>query len=129
MTARQQLARLLPLALLIVLVVIGLRGVVPAPGWTGPLKAYGVAIGIALEVIFGVSLLFIRSRERAARRAAAARPYDPAARDSDFDPPQALRFTLTWVISMCMLGVAVAVIADLHLHFFTPGKRPPRPLP
>jgi len=129
MTARQQLARLLPLALLIVLVVVGLRGVVPAPGWTGPLKAYGVAIGIALEVIFGASLLFIRSRERAARRTAEARPYDAAAQDKDVEPPQALRFTLTWVISMCMLGVAVAVIADLHLHFFTPAKRPPRPLP
>jgi hypothetical protein len=129
MTARQLTARLLPLALLIVLVVVGLRGVVPAPGWTGPLKAYGVAIGIALEVIFGGSLLFIRSRERAVRRAAEARPYNPADLDKDFEPAQALRFTLTWVISMCMLGVAVAVISDLHLHFFTPAKRPPRPLP
>ena len=31
MTARQQIARLLPLVLLIVLVIAGLRGVVPAP--------------------------------------------------------------------------------------------------
>jgi len=38
MTARQQIARLLPLALLVVLVIVGLRGAVPAPGWTGPLE-------------------------------------------------------------------------------------------
>jgi hypothetical protein len=70
MTARQQIARLLPLVLLVVLVIAGLRGLVPAPSWNGPLKADGVAIGIALEVIFGVSLLVVRSRERAARPAA-----------------------------------------------------------
>jgi len=52
MTARQQLARLLPLVLLVVLVLAGLRGVVAAPRWNGPLKADGVAIGIALEVVF-----------------------------------------------------------------------------
>ena len=129
MTARQQIARLLPLALLVVLVIVGLRGVVPAPGWTGPLKAYGVAIGIALEVIFGVSLVVVRARERAARHAAEVRPYDPAASEADFDPPQALRFTLTYVLSLCMLGVAIAIISDLHLHFFTAAKRPPLRLP
>lgn len=128
MTARQRIARLLPLALLVVLVIVGLRGAVPAPGWTGPLRAHGVAIGIVLEVIFGVSLLVVRARERAARRAAEARPYDPDAQDKDFEPPQALRFTLTWVISMCMLLIAVAVIANLHLHFFT-GARLPRRQP
>lgn len=129
MTARQQIARLLPLALLVVLVIVGLRGAVPAPGWTGPLRAYGVAIGIALEVIFGASLLVVRARERTARRAAEAMPYDPATQDKDFEPPQALRFTLTWVISMCMLLIAVAVIASLHLHFFTGARLPQRPSP
>ncbi len=78
MTARQQIARLLPLVLLVVLVIAGLRGVVPAPGWNGPLKAYGVAIGIALEVVFGALLLVVRARDAAARRAAESRPYDPA---------------------------------------------------
>ena len=129
MTARQQIARLLPLALLVVLVIVGLRGVVPAPGWTGPLRAYGVAIGIALEVIFGASLFVVRARDRVARRAAEVKPYDPATLNKDFEPPQALRFTLTWVISMCMLLVAVAVIANLHLHFFAAAKLPPRHSP
>ena len=43
MTARQQIARVLPLVLLVVLVIAGLRGVVPAPRWNGPLKADGEA--------------------------------------------------------------------------------------
>ena len=38
MTARQQIARLLPLVLLVVLVLAGLRGAVPAPRWNGPLQ-------------------------------------------------------------------------------------------
>lgn len=124
MTARQQIARLLPLVLLIVLVIVGLRGVVPAPGWNGPLKAYGVAIGIALEVIFGALLLVVRSRQRAARRLAESRPYDPADQDKDFEPPQALRFTLSYVLGVGMLAVAAVLLANLHLNFLAR----PRPL-
>ena len=124
MTARQQIARLLPLVLLVVLVIAGLRGVVSAPGWNGPLKAYGVAIGIALEVVFGALLLVVRNRDAAARRAAESRPYDPAAAEADIEPQQALRFALKYLLSVCMLGIAAVLITDLHLHFF--GK--PRPL-
>ena len=76
MTARQQIARLLPLVLLVVLVIAGLRGVVPAPRWDGPLKGYGVAIGIALEVVFCALLVVVRSRDAAASRAARSRPYN-----------------------------------------------------
>ncbi|MGH3249420.1 MAG: DUF4129 domain-containing protein, partial [Trebonia sp.] len=126
MTARQQMARLLPLVLLVVLVIAGLRGVVPAPGWTGPLKAYGVAIGIAVEVVFGVLLLVVRSRDAAARRAAESRPYDPADAEADIEPPQALRFTLKYLLTVCMLGVAAVLLTDLHLHFFIKPKPLPR---
>jgi hypothetical protein len=128
MTARQQIARLLPLVLLVVLVIAGLRGTVPAPGWTGPLRAYGVAIAIAIEVIFGVLLIAVRTREAAARRAAMARPYTAA--DQDIEPPQALRFTLSYVLGLCMLGVGGVLIANLHLHFFIkPRALKPRTLP
>jgi hypothetical protein len=129
MTARQQIARLLPLVLLIVLVIAGLRGVVPAPRWNGPLKAYGLAIGIVLEVVFGALLLVVRSREAAARRAAAARPYDRADEEKDVEPPQALRFTLRYVLGACMIGVAVVIIADLHLHFFGNPRLPRQSVP
>jgi hypothetical protein len=123
MTARQQIARLLPLVLLIVLVIAGLRGVVPAPRWNGPLKAYGLTIGIVLEVVFGALLLVVRARDAAARRVADAQPYD---QEKDVEPPQALRFTLKYVLGLCMLGVAIVIITDLHLHFFTKAKPPTR---
>jgi hypothetical protein len=128
MTARQQVARVLPLVLLVVLVIAGLRGVVTAPRWNGPLKADGIAIGIALEVIFCALLLVVRSRDAAARRAAGSAPYDAAAQQ-DIEPPQALRFTLTSVLIACMVGVGVVLLTDLHLHFFSkPGRLPPPPL-
>jgi len=129
MTARQQIARLLPLVLLIVLVIAGLRGVVPAPRWNGPLKAYGLAIGIVLEVVFGALLLVVRSREAAARRAAAARPYNRADEEKDVEPPQALRFTLRYVLGACMIGVAIVIITDLHLHFFANSRLPKQSVP
>ena len=124
MTARQQIARLLPLVLLVVLVIVGLRGVVPKPGWDGPLKAYGVVIGIVLEVVFCALLLVVRRRDAAARRAAEARPYGPADAEADIEPQQALRFTLTYVLGAGVLGVAAALLTNIHLHFFgrsTPG--------
>jgi hypothetical protein len=128
MTARQQIARLLPLVLLVVLVIAGLRGVVTAPRWDGPLKGYGVAIGIALEVVFCALLVVVRSREAAARRAGKSGPYAATA-EQDIEPPQALRFTLTSVLIACIVGIAVVLVADLHLHFFSKsGSLPPRTL-
>jgi hypothetical protein len=126
MTARQQIARLLPLVLLVVLVIAGLRGVVAAPGWNGPLKAYGTAIGIALEVVFGALLLVVLRRDAAARRAAESRPYDATA-EADIEPPQALRFMLKYLLTVCLLGVAAVLLTDLHLHFFAkPTRLPPQ---
>jgi hypothetical protein len=121
MTARQQIVRLLPLVLLVVLVIAGLRGVVPVPRWTGPLKADGVAIGIGLEVLFAALLIVVRVRQLRARRT----PESAAADDIGIQPPQALRFTLTLVLAGCLIAVAVALISDIHLHFFVQ----PRPSP
>src|SRR6201996_3473751 len=126
MTARQQLARLLPLVLLVVLVIAGLRGVVPKPGWNGPLRGYGVAIGIALEFIFGALLVIVRRRDAAARRAAEAAPHNPPAADADSEPPQALRFVLRYVLGAGMLGIAAVLLTNLHLHFLArPSSLPP----
>jgi uncharacterized protein DUF4129 len=123
MTARQQLARLVPLALLVVLAIAGLRGIVPAPRWTGPLKAEGVAIGIALEVVFGVLLMNTMRRDRAKRRADALRPL--AEVTDEISVPAALRFTIKWLLTFAMIGVAVLLISNIHFHFFV-GKRPLR---
>ena len=125
MTARQQIARLLPLALLVILVVAGLRGEVSAPRWNGPLKADGVAIGLALEVALGALLAVTLRRGAAASRASARRPY--SGEDVDIEPAAALRFALKWVLGGCMAAVAVVVIVDLHLHFFRPGH-PAKPV-
>jgi hypothetical protein len=129
MTARQQIARLLPPVLLVVLVIAGLRGVVPAPRWNGPLKADGVAIGIALEVVFCALLVVVRSRDAAARRAGRSTLYNATLAEQDIEPAQALRFTLTSVLIACIVGVAVILLTELHLHFFSKsGSLPPRTL-
>jgi len=120
-TARQQIARLLPLVLLVVLVVVGLHGIVTAPRWDGPLRSQGVAIGIAVEVVFGALLLAVRSRAAAARRQREAQPYNPNAADQDIEPAQALRVVLQFLLPACMVAVAVVVLVNLHLHFFS-GK-------
>jgi Domain of unknown function (DUF4129) len=122
MTARQQLARLLPLALLVVLAIVGLRGIVPAPRWNGPLRAEGVAIGIALEVVLGVLLIITLRRDRAERQAAAARPYREA--DDEIGVPAALRFALKWLLGGGMVAVAAVLISNVHLHFLTKPQRP-----
>lgn len=120
MTARQQIGRLLPLVLLIILVIAGLRGAVAAPRWNGPLKADGIPIGLALEIILGVLLALTLRRDSAARRAAGHRPY--TGETAEIEPPAALRFVLRYVIGACMVAVAVIIITDLHLHFFIKPK-------
>ena len=123
MTARQQLARVLPLVLLVVLVAAGLRGVVPAPRWSGPLRADGVVIGLGLEVVFAALLAVVRIRHVRARRSPAVAGMEAEA--DGVQPPQALRFTLSLVLAACMIAVAAALISDIHLHFFVK----PRTLP
>jgi hypothetical protein len=116
MTARQQIARLLPLVLLVVLVIAGLRGAVAAPRWNGPLKAAGVPIGLALEVVLGVLLILTLRRDGAARREAERLPY--TGNRVEIEPPAALRFVLKYLLGAAILAVAVVLISDLHLHFF-----------
>src|SRR5580698_5507672 len=100
MTARQQIARLLPLVLLVILIVAGLRGAVAAPRWNGPLKADGVPIGMALEVILAALLFVTLRRDAVARRAAEGLPN--TGDDAATEPSAALRFALKWVLGGCM---------------------------
>jgi hypothetical protein len=121
MTARQQLARLLPLAALVALAIIGLRGQVAGPRWDGPLKAYGVVIGVGLEVILGALLLITYYREHVARRQAvevllAAADDDPG---DDRDVAATLRFLLKLAIGTAMAAIGVVLVMNAHLHLFT----------
>lgn len=100
----------LPLALLIILGLAGLRGAVAAPKWSGSVRHDGVAIGLALEVILGVLLLLTyRRRSRAARAAvfSSVPVNDVAAK---------LRGVLIVVLGASMIAVAVAIVESLHLR-------------
>jgi hypothetical protein len=103
----------LPLTLLIILGLAGLRGVVVTPRWNGPLHQDGVAIGVALEVVL-VTLLVITFRRRAA--AQRTQTYNLVAAK--------LREILILVIIIGMIGVVVAVLTALHLHSFNPKTKP-----
>jgi hypothetical protein len=110
----------LPLALLIILGMAGLRGAVTQPRWNGPLHHDGLAIGLALEVVLGV-LLAITIRRRAV-----------SLRSQEVDAVAAkLRAVLIFALSGGMIAVAVVVVIGLHLHLFTRAATPPRtpPLP
>ena len=76
-TPQDWLLRLLPLAMLIVLGLAGLRGAVATPRWDGPLHRDGLAVGSALEVV--LLILFVVTLDLALRgAAAAARAYTDA---------------------------------------------------
>lgn len=127
MTSRQQLARLLPLALLILLGIAGLHGDVTAPRWDGPLKAYGIVIGVVLEGILGTLLVITLRRARTADRLVPATAPTAAADGLEHaDVPARLRSVLTWLLVLGMIAVAVVLLASLHLHLFS-GARPTRP--
>jgi Domain of unknown function (DUF4129) len=94
----------LPLTLLVILGLAGLRGAVTRPRWNGPLRHDGLVIGLALEVILGV-LLLLTYRRRA--RAMRVPVNDVAAK---------LRGFLVLVLGAAMIAVAVAIFFSLHLH-------------
>ncbi len=103
--------RLLPLALLIILGLAGLRGAVATPRWDGPLHRDGVAVGIALEVVLlSLLLVTIRRTESGSQEAVARK----------------LRGMLRVVLGAGAAAVAVATIVGLHLHLFTPLPKTPR---
>jgi Domain of unknown function (DUF4129) len=127
MTARQQLARLLPLAVLVLLAAVGLRGGIAGLGWDGPLRASGAIIGLVLEVILGALLGFTYYRDRATARWSAAPRGDGALDDGDDrDVAGSLRFLLRLLLGAAMLALAVVEVLNLHLHLFSRPVLPPK---
>jgi hypothetical protein len=113
-----------PLALVIILGMAGLRGSVVQPRWNGPLRHDGTAIGISLEVVLGVLLVMTLRRRSASHRA--QQVSEVAAK---------LRGVLIFVLGGGMIAVAVVIIIGLHLSLFTAARTPPlspvtpKPLP
>ena len=111
----QHWVRLLPLALLIVLGLAGLRGAVGTPRWDGPLHRDGIAVGLVLEAVFAVLAVLTIRRQRSAQQGLVARK---------------LRVTLLCVLSVGAVAVAVVMLLSLKLHFLNrPVKLPPQPPP
>jgi hypothetical protein len=113
----QHWVRLLPLALLIVLGLAGLRGAVATPRWDGPLHRDGVVVGLALEAAFAVLAVLTLRRLRSAHQELVARK---------------LRVTLLSALGVGAAAVAVVMLLSVNLHFFTrpvtlPRQPPPRP--
>jgi Domain of unknown function (DUF4129) len=117
------LVRVLPLTLLIILGLAGLRGTVTQPRWNGPWQRDGLAIGLTVELVLGI-LLVITTRRRAVRGRAeliSGAVNSVAAK---------LRGVLILLLSLGMAAVAVIMIIGLHLHVFTvKPRRPPPPAP
>jgi Domain of unknown function (DUF4129) len=111
------LLRLLPLALLIILGLAGLRGAVTAPKWDGPLQRYGAVIGVALEVVLGILLVIALRRRRTGGTEAGG--------GAGAGGPVAvkLRGVLIPVLGAAMVTIVVVILAGLHLHLFTPKAR------
>jgi len=70
-------APVLPVVLLILVGLLGLRGAVAAPRWNGPLRPDSLIVGLALEAVLGVVLVWMirrRARFLRAARFGGARP-------------------------------------------------------
>ncbi|MGH3230774.1 MAG: DUF4129 domain-containing protein [Streptosporangiaceae bacterium] len=109
----------LPLTLLVILGLAGLRGAVTAPRWNGPLRHDGLGIGLALEVILAILLVLTYRRRSRALRAA---PLDGVPVN---EVAAKLRGVLLLVLGAGMIAVAVAIFLSLHLDLG--GRATPSP--
>jgi len=103
----------LPVALLVLAGLAGLRGGVTAPRWDGPLHGDAVAVGLALEIVLGTMLAFAIRRRAAGARARTGRvaPTSPVA--------DTLRELPAYVLSAGMIAVVVTLLVGLHEHLFS----------
>jgi hypothetical protein len=119
------LAQVLPLILLILLGLAGLRGVLTPPKWNGLLHRDGLVIGLALEVVLLVLLVITLRRQAGARRAATRAAMTGVTPDGEVAAK--LRAVLFIVLGGGVIVVAVTILVGLHLHVFTPKRTKPNP--
>jgi hypothetical protein len=119
-------APVLPVVLLILVGLLGLRGGVAAPRWNGPLRPDSLIVGLALEVVLGVVLVWMILRRARFLRAARFGGTRPGA------VPAKLRRVLIFLLGAGI--IAVAVITDnldpghyKHANAYVPSQCcPPR---
>jgi hypothetical protein len=100
--------RILPLTLLIILAMAGLRGRVSRPKWTGS-HSTDIAIGLVIFVVFAVLFVIALVRQRAALAARAATIEDA------MDPAGRLRSAILFILALGMAADLIAVLYGLHL--------------
>jgi hypothetical protein len=110
LTAQDWLVRLLPVMLLIVVGLAGLRGALGTLRWDGPLHQDAVVVGVVLEVV--IATLFAITLVRHGRGS-----QEPAA--------VKLREVLLLVLGAGAIGAGVLIVAGLNLKGLGPGRRLP----
>src|ERR1700730_11326446 len=110
LTAQDWLMRLLPLVLLIVAGLAGLRGAAGTPRWDGPLHQDAVVVGVALEVVIVILfVILLLRRSRGSQEATAVK----------------LRGVLMTVLGAGAAGAVVLALFSLNLHVTGQGRTPP----
>jgi Domain of unknown function (DUF4129) len=110
LSAQDWLLRLLPLALLIVAGLAGLRGAVGSPRWDGPLHQDPLAVGVGLEVVIvTLFVILLVRRSRGSQEATAVK----------------LRGVLMSVLGAAAVGAVVLVLFGLNLHVSGQARRLP----
>ena len=110
LTAQDWLVRLLPVVLLIVVGLAGLRGAVGSLRWDGPLYQDAAVVGVVLEVV--IATLFVILLVRHARGS-----QEPAA--------VKLRGVLLLVLGAGAIGAAVLMLSALNLKGLGSARRLP----
>ena len=116
LTVQDWLQRLLPLTLLVIVGLAGLRGAVGALRWDGPLHQDALIVGVVVEVFIVTMLVVLLIRRRSGSQEATA---------------VKLRGVLLYVLGAGGVAAAVLMVAGLHLHAFSqhpravPSIRPP----
>jgi Domain of unknown function (DUF4129) len=113
--AQDWVLRVIPLTLLIILALAGLRGAVAQPKWTSSHRT-DMVIGIVLFVVFVVLFGITLARRRAALRMADGN-------EGGMDLPGKLRVALLSILFFAMAADVIALLYGLHLKLPKPVPR------
>jgi hypothetical protein len=107
----------LPLTLLVLVGLAGVRGEITGLQWDGPLHGDPVAVGLALEIVLGIMLVITLRRLAPGAQARAINAAQAGA------VAVKLRRVLVFVLSAGMVAVAVTLIVGVHRHLFSGPAR------